>query len=176
MIKYSHFQDIPQLLEGNYRIDVPIDHIVPTLERWQRFHKLELEPEFQRVHVWSEAQRSAFAEHVLRGGKNTIIRFNCPGWRSNRKSQPSDMMTVVDGKQRLSAILGFLDDKVPAFGNLCSEFEGEFPMTAQVQFLVNDLLTEAEVLQWYLEINEGNVAHTAEELERVRVMLRKVKQ
>ncbi len=40
-------------------------------------------------------------------------------------------------------------------------------------FCVNDLQTRAEVLQWYLDLNEGGVVHTSEELNRVRAMLAK---
>lgn len=36
---------------------------------------------------------------------------------------------------------------------------------------MNDLDTQAEVLQWYLDINSGGVVHTEAELDKVRWLL-----
>ena len=42
------------------------------------------------------------------------------------------------------------------------------------EFIINDLPTRELVLKWYLQMNEGNVAHTEEELDKVRQMLSKI--
>ena len=166
---YTRFQDIPRFIEGDYRCDVSLRFLTQQLEYYRENYGLDLDPDFQRAHVWTEAQQVAFVEHVLRGGKNTVIRFNCAGW--NRKSNAGPMQ-VVDGKQRLTALLAFLANEIPAFGTYLKDFEGIMSWIGMgVQFVVNDLAKREDVLRWYLEINEGNVAHTAEELDRVREML-----
>jgi hypothetical protein len=79
---------------------------------------------------------------------------------------------LVDGKQRLEAVRSFLRDEVPVFGgHKCSQLEGRIPNSAFFYFNVNDLGTNAEVLQWYLDLNTGGVVHTTEELDKVRAML-----
>lgn len=39
---------------------------------------------------------------------------------------------------------------------------------------VNDLKTEKEVLQWYVDMNSGGTPHTNEEIERVKKMIQEI--
>lgn len=39
---------------------------------------------------------------------------------------------------------------------------------------VNDLKTEKEVLQWYVDVNSGGTPHTNEEIERVKKMIQEI--
>lgn len=41
-------------------------------------------------------------------------------------------------------------------------------------FIINDLQTEEEVLNWYLEMNSGGTVHTKEELDKVKHLLEEV--
>lgn len=169
-----NFQEIELFTRTpNYRINVGWKYLQDQLDSWnEREGELDLDPEFQRGHVWTEAQQIAFVEFVLRGGVGSLeIKFNHPGWGSTYKGT----MQLVDGKQRLTAVLKFLNNEIPAFGTYYKDFTGYLPSDAQLIFLVNDLKTEAEVLQWYLEINAGGTPHTEEELNKVRRMLKKVK-
>lgn len=36
---------------------------------------------------------------------------------------------------------------------------------------VNDLKTKREVLQWYVQMNNGGTPHSAEEIERVKKLM-----
>jgi hypothetical protein len=38
-------------------------------------------------------------------------------------------------------------------------------------FIVNDLRTRKEVLQWYLDLNTGGTIHTSDEIEKVKRLL-----
>ena len=120
--------------------------------------------------MWSQVQQEAFVEHLLRGGRNNVIRVNAVNWRSNTKEWGP--VQLVDGKQRLTATLLFTENRLRAFGTLLREFEGLPSASAFLTFIINDLPDRASVLRWYLEINEGNVAHTPAELQKVRDMLR----
>lgn len=42
-----------------------------------------------------------------------------------------------------------------------------------VRLTINDLVDRADMLKWYLEMNEGQVAHTQDELDKVRDMMKK---
>ena len=168
--KYIKFQDIPSFIEGNYRADVPLNYIERQLESYAEQPGLELDPDYQRVHVWNRVQQEAFVEHLLRGGRNNVIRFNGANWHSNTKEWGP--VQLVDGKQRLTAIRLFTQNRLRAFGTLLREREGRPPAAAALTFIINDLPDRASILRWYLEINEGNVAHTPAELQKVRDMLR----
>jgi len=129
---------------------------------------LQLCPDFQRGHVWTEAQQIAYVEYILRGGQSgRDIYFNCPGWHSGEFGE----YVCVDGLQRITALLRFVNDEIPAFGVLCSDYEDKLRMTNNIVWHVNDLQTKKEVLTWYLEMNEGGTPHTQEELDKVRRMI-----
>lgn len=164
------FKDITQYTQdGHYATDVPLDSLADFVERWTRTHNWEMVPDFQRGHVWDESRQIAFVEHLLRGGQGSnVIRLNCPGWQRNLKGT----LQTVDGLQRVTACLRFVNDEIPAFGNLCSEHEDqEVLWKYQLRFQVNDLDSRADILRWYLEINSGGIVHTDDELQRVRDLL-----
>ena len=165
---YTDFSEIPRFIEGTHVVDIPLFGIQRQLEEYQKYYGLNTEPDFQRAHVWTEDQQVAFVEHVLRGGRNTVIRWNCAGWFRDSKAGP---VQLVDGKQRLTATLDFLSNRIPAFGTKYEDYTGKLEITTGLKFMTNDLRTRAEVLQWYLEINRGNVAHTPEELSKVEMLL-----
>jgi len=133
---------------------------------------LDLDPDFQRAHVWNETQQIRFVEYLLRGGMSArVLYFNHPGWMKSFKGQ----MVIVDGKQRLEAMRKFLRDELPIFGYTRYQFSDRLHASSTVQIAINDLPTRKEVLQWYLDLNDGGVAHTSEEIDKVRKLLKKEK-
>jgi hypothetical protein len=82
-------------------------------------------------------------------------------------------MVLVDGLQRITAVLMFLHNEIPAFGVYRKEWEGRLSMTGpDFIFVVNDLPTREKVLKWYLNMNSGGTVHTEAELDKVRELLR----
>lgn len=134
---------------------------------------LNINPDFQRGHVWTKEQQTAFLEFWFRGGViNNAIYFNCPRFTSGAVS--FDKFVLVDGKQRLQAILDFLDNKIRIFGHYFKEFEDKIGVgTIRLRFCVAELATRKEILEWYISINAGGTPHTKEELNKVRALLKK---
>lgn len=171
-----HWNDIPPFTrKSNYQGDVDWDHVVRTVEDFTKEENLDFNPDYQRDHVWTEAQQRAFVEFGLRGGRSGMdIYLNCPRWMSGKHGR----MEVVDGKQRLTAVMAFCSDKLRVFpqwvkgGALCSEFQGSKRlMDGRFRFHINNLETRAEVIRWYLEMNSGGTPHTEAELNRVSALL-----
>jgi len=162
---------------GSYAVDVSWWSIDHWLEAWNEAGGADLDPPFQRGHVWTMEQRSRFIEHCLRRGKSGYdILWNCQDWQHGSSIERHPMV-LVDGKQRLTSVRMFINDEVTAFGRHLSEYDGGHdPMEPRFRMHVNDLATEAEVLQWYLDINAGGVVHTDDELDKVRRMLADVKE
>lgn len=171
------FSDIPKFTRTpSYRCSVDWSYLKESLGRWQDRKEglaaLDLNPEFQRLHVWTDAQKTAYVEYILQGGTSgREIYFNCNGWQSHYKGP----FVLVDGKQRIDAVLQFLNDNIKAFGLKCSQFEGRLPYTASFNFNVNDLPTMKEVIQWYLEMNTGGTPHTKEEIAKAQALLENCK-
>ena len=170
-MKYTKFKEIPQFTkDGGYVVDYPLDMLEDWLSRMDARSgtPLELDPDFQRGHVWNEAQQIAYVEFLLRGGKSSRdIYFNCSSWGMNYNTP----IVLVDGKQRLEACRRFMNNQIPAFGTLYKDYEDSIGMTIGLKFHVNDLKTRKEVLQWYIDLNAGGVVHTTEEITKVRKLL-----
>lgn len=75
---------------------------------------------------------------------------------------------VIDGKQRLTSLMMFMNDQVPAFGRLRSQFNGR-PRSNIIWRVTS--LDRIGVLKLYLMLNSGGTYHTTEELARVRALL-----
>lgn len=163
------FKDIPQFTrEGSYEVDFELDRIEHTIDRYKSEYNLDMDPDFQRGHVWTEEKQIAYIEFILRGGRSArVIYFNCPGWMGNFDGP----FVLVDGKQRLQAALRFVRGEIPAFGLYLSQYSDTPPHTAGFRFNINNLKTRRQVLQWYLDLNTGGVIHTTEEIEKVRRLL-----
>ena len=61
------------------------------------------------------------------------------------------------------------------FGSYFSEYVDRINITDAAMYLnVNDLKTEREVLQWYVDMNAGGTPHTSDEIEKVRKMIQEL--
>lgn len=173
-MKYTRFADIPKFIsQGNYAVDYPIDYLIKWLNEEEQEMGLQLCPDFQRGHVWTEPQQIAFVEFLLRGGKSgRDIYFNCPSWLRQVPAGAYNDYVCVDGLQRITAIRRFIRNEIRAFGSFRIEYTDN-PRILQdtLRVYVNDLKTKREVLQWYLEMNAGGTPHTDEEINRVRKMM-----
>lgn len=158
--------------QANYSTDIPLDGLESQLEHWNRpdmGNSLDLDPDFQRCHVWTEVQQIAFMEYLLRGGyAGREIYFNCSSWMAGFNTP----VELVDGKQRLQAVRRFMANEIPVFGHFYKEFDRKsFRNLNGLRFYVNNLKSRAEVLRWYLDLNTGGTPHTSKEIEKVQSML-----
>lgn len=170
--EYTRFQDIPQFTrDGNYTVNSEPEYMIENLlTDWVPNMGLQLNPDFQRAHVWTEEQQIAYIEYFLRGGKSgRELYFNHPGWMGSFRGD----FVLVDGKQRIEAFRRFFNNEIKVFGHYHEEF-GDKIRTVSHTFIVhiNDLKTREEVLTWYIEMNSGGTVHTKDEIEKVRALLR----
>ncbi len=181
-VKYTKFKDIPQRIgPGNYSVDMSFDYLVSQLTRWES-HTLEddgqpplqMNPDFQRGHVWSQEQQVAYIEFLLTGGQSgRDLYFNCPSWQLPVPEGAYNDFVCVDGLQRFSAIKAFIHDELMVFGSFFSEFEDSIRLSNTVRIHINDLKTKKEVLLWYLQMNAGGTPHSPAEINRIKEMYEK---
>lgn len=166
------FEDIkPYTKSAPYSATQPWEHFIPKIEEdWITNLGLEIDPDFQRAHVWNETQQIRYVEHILREGQSgRDLYFNHPGWMKSFKGT----FVLVDGKQRLQAVRRFMNNEIGIFGgHLFKDFEDKLTYRPSFTVHINDLKTRAEVLQWYIDLNAGGVAHTEEEINKVRELLK----
>jgi uncharacterized protein with ParB-like and HNH nuclease domain len=157
-----HWRDLPKVTSiGEYETNQSIDDLLEHLEYLQTKKNLNLSPDFQRGHVWNENQKILFIEYILKGGNiNTTIYFN----RNNIE------FIIVDGLQRLTAVIEFLNNKITVFTKYKALDINLMNLTS-LKFNINNLKTKKEVLTWYLEINENSTPHTKQELDRIKNLI-----
>lgn len=173
------YAKIPKFIQtGNYEIHLPWHMLESGLKNLGQGEGvgLDLDPPYQRGHVWTEAQQRAYVEFVIRGGNSSkTLLFNCPGWPNYRAD--AGPVELVDGKQRLTAVLRFIHNELTVFDDFLGigptrwdDLEIKRDMELRFLINVNHLNTRAEVLDWYLQLNAGGTPHTPEELDKVRRM------
>jgi len=164
-----NWNDIRQMTVANYNIHSSWDY----LEDWFKSHEklgLELNPEFQRGHVWTRKQQTKYIEWCLMSGKSgREILFNCKGWMKNWEGP----LILVDGLQRVTAVRKYMSNKIKAFGYYKKDVEGVYPRSdCYFNLYVNDLSDYNDVLQWYIDINSGGTPHKKTEIDKVKEMIK----
>lgn len=168
------FSDISQFTRsGTWQCDFDLQGLVKWIVNEQKNENLQLNPDFQRGHVWTEEQQIAFLEYFLKGGKSgTIIYFNKPDWHNSVETNAYNDFVCVDGLQRITAATRFVNNEIPVFGTFFKDFEDRPRMTHTIKINVNDLKSKKEVLQWYIDMNAGGTPHTSEEIQRIKNMIK----
>lgn len=177
------YQRIRPLVAATYEVDVGLSQVEAFLARQAEDMTamgglMELEPDFQRGHVWTQEQRVRYVESFIRGQAPNLIMFNCPGWsRGKEKGDiPSHHFQCIDGLQRLTTLRMFMKGELTVFDGLtAASLTGTpfDPKRMRIRVGVYEFCSRAELLQFYLDLNAGGTVHAQEELERVRGLLNK---
>ena len=146
-------------------------HPISDIRDWSKANRLELQPDFQRRAVWSASARIMLMDTILR-------RIPMPKiFLANTVRDGSTYRVVIDGQQRISAILDFLRDgfalnhpftgknKGKTFSELDLETQDSF-LSYQIDF--NEALkpTDEQVRKVYARVNKYTVPLTKQELRR----------
>jgi hypothetical protein len=176
-LKFENIRKFTRSASYNVTIDwFYLEQHIENHTKEERYSALDLEPDFQRAHVWDDRKRAAYVLYILRNGESARdLYFNCAGWMQDWRGP----YVCVDGKQRLEAVRRFMRNdlaiSVPELSKkqlLFKDFSDRIRSAhCYFNWHVNDLETRAEVLQWYLDMNSGGVLHTNTELGRVRALL-----
>lgn len=166
---------IRPLRTAQYEVDHQWIRFQQTLEGYDKnYGGVELNPDFQRGHVWTSEQKQLFMENVLRGVVSTsglLIQFNCPNWDTdNFVGDLPRGLQCIDGLQRITAVMDFLAGEVRPFGLTTDDLAGSSFSISGYRFRVaiHNFTWRADLLQHYLDLNTGGTPHSAEEIERVR--------
>ena len=146
-------------------------HPISDIRDWKQLERLEIKPDFQRLEVWSDAAKVMLMDTILRGIPMPKI------FVSSVIKNDQVHRTVIDGQQRISAILAFMADKFPLDKPYAGEFKGLFfsalPEEIRSAFLqyridFNEALefSEEELRETYSRLNKYSVALTKQELRR----------
>lgn len=136
------------------------------LRRQLEFDGVDISPPYQRGSVWTAEQRSAFMGHLLSGGEVLPVVI--------QRIPESETSEVLDGKQRIEACLGWLDNEVEALlpdgRNIkyadCVRLLNKWPAGLSKVHLVFRYvnLPWDERVRFYVRLNSAGTPHTPEQL------------
>ena len=146
-------------------------HPISDIRDWSEAGRLELRPAFQRRGVWSSSARIMLMDTILRDIPMPKI------FLANIVRDGSTYRIVIDGQQRISAILAFLRDDFslddPFMGEEKEKKFSELDQETQRRFLsyridFNEAIepTDAEVREVYARVNKYTEPLTKQELRR----------
>lgn len=164
---------LDKLRAGYVQFDT-VDYSLTRLEKvvFAKGDEWDLDPDYQRGHVWTEKQQQLFLGHLFEVGRMPLVFLNM----GSRESF-TERIEVLDGKQRITACLRFLRNELPAellsgrqlwFKDFDERDRRGSPRIKCAQVYLG---TRAEVLRFYLRLNAGGIIHSQAELDRVRAML-----
>lgn len=169
----------------------------PVSEDWERlveyvegtadgYAPWALNPDYQRGPVWTPEQQERFIGHCLSGG--LVPNIYVQRYESGRHAPPEYRMRdrwlnlpceVIDGQQRLRAIVAFMKGDIGAQvfhdGQWHTYFYSQMnEVERRRRYLSSSIvymdLSRPDRIRFYLRLNSG-IAHTEAELDRVRRML-----
>lgn len=170
-MKFKYIKEFPNI---HYRVNVPLDYVSKKIKEWESKESiggtLEINPDFQRGNVWTEKQQIKYMEYLLKNASSgKEIYFNHPNWMGSWEGS----FVLVDGLQRLTAVLNFLNNKIKVYNTYYKNYEDKLPISLDLIFNIATLKTREEVLQWYLDFNTGGTIHSKEEIKKVKRLLDK---
>ena len=146
-------------------------HPIADIRDWSETGRLELRPDFQRRGVWSAPARIMLMDTILSDIPMPKI------FLANSIRDDSTYRVVIDGQQRISAILDFLRDKfsldAPYKGIENGKFFSELDQKTKNRFLsyqidFNEAVnpTDEETREVYARVNKYTVPLNKQELRR----------
>jgi hypothetical protein len=139
--------------------------------QWRELSSLELTPKFQRRGVWTAAARSFFIDTLLRQMPVPPIYIRIVQSEDRKRS----VRQVIDGQQRISCVLDYLDGKLRLSRTLPGPWAGKsfegltanekqqlttYTLSSELFYGISD----SEVLQIFSRLNTYSVPLNAQEL------------
>jgi hypothetical protein len=130
---------------------------------------VDFNPSYQRGLVWTTEQKQALIKTIFDIGSIGTFAFN-------RRSYDADVLyEVIDGKQRLSALCEFYEDRWPYNGAYYSELsihDTSIFKNASTPEVVLQEATEEHKLRLFLRINRAGTPVDVEHIHKVEEMLK----
>lgn len=153
---------------------IPQTFSISDFLTWNRQRQLELQPKFQRGSVWTPQAQSFLIDTILRELPIPAVYIRT---RVDAATQAS-VREVVDGQQRLTAILAFAANKI-RMTSRSPEFAGmrynDLTQDQKDQFLSYNIstvqllnATDADVLEVFARLNSYSVKVTPAELRHAK--------
>lgn len=137
------------------------------------YRGVDLNPEYQRGHVWSLEDKVALIESIF--NRVDIGMFSFIELPFNENNPDGPIYEVLDGKQRLSAIVEFCEGRFPWRGmhwhDLNNRDKCDFERTTIAVGYTAEKITRKQKLNHFLRLNTKGRVQSEEHMDKVRKML-----
>jgi len=140
----------------------------------------DLDPDYQREHIWTEQQKIDLIDSIFRNidiGKFTIIRR--PWGNDPHKPATPLLYEVLDGKQRITAIVDYFLNrfkyKGKYFSELCPRDRGHFKHY-RISYAECEPLTQEQKYRYFLKLNTCGTPVDPNHIKKVQEMWEKEKE
>lgn len=135
---------------------------------------IDMKPEYQRGYVWNDEAKVQLIDSIYKGidiGKFVLIE--------KEKQLDDCLLEVLDGKQRISTIVDYVEDRLMYKGLLFSQIQREdrqyFMNTFRITLAMSrDTLDIKERYEYFIRLNSQGVVmdskHLAEVIERYNAL------
>lgn len=134
---------------------------------------VDFNPSFQRGLVWTQNQKEALIQTIFDMGSIGTFAFNRLPYESK-----GPLFEIIDGKQRLSALCEYYEDRWPFKGVYYSELSEHDTVTFKMASVLEVTLqeaTEETKLRLFLRINRAGTPVDVEHIRKVEEMLKNLK-
>jgi hypothetical protein len=137
---------------------------------------LDLYPKYQRDFVWTIEQKKALIDSIFNNvdiGKFAIIRR--PWGDDPHKPATPKLYEILDGKQRINAILEFLEDRYTYRGRYYSELNSRDQLhfdDYSISYAETDHLTATQKYRYFLNLNTSGTPVDPKHMEKIKEMLK----
>ena len=171
-----------------HHLNTTLNHLETTIfgtDDDEMRSKVDLNPVFQRGHVWTREQQVAYIENFLRSPQtvnktiymNDLFVYSNVDKVTDENNMVAGKIVCLDGLQRLTAALDFVHGKFNVFNGVSYDDILNSPNRTRILndcvFDINYLLlsNNKEVIDFYVDFNAGGTPHTKEEIERVKNLI-----
>jgi hypothetical protein len=132
---------------------------------------VDFNPDYQRDLVWSMAQKLSLMDSIFSNieiGKFTFILYDY-------SIKKNFYYEILDGKQRLSTILEFYEDRFSWRGKklseMCFQDAQHFTSFPIIQGEVGDI-TEQQIYRLFIKMNTSGMPQSKEHLEKIKSLIK----
>lgn len=136
------------------------------------FFGIDLNPEYQRGNVWTLEDKVSLIDSIFNDieiGRIVLMKRPSSGSRKH-------LYEMIDGKQRLTTLIEFFEDRFAYNGLKYSELnyvnKHQFNST-HIALIETDELTHEQILEFFIRVNTSGRPVDPVHLEKVKSMLKK---
>lgn len=149
----------------------PSRHSIADIRNWRSLSNLELQPDYQRRSVWAMQAKIMLIDSILE--KIPLPKI----YISSIIKKGSTHRVVIDGQQRISAILGYLDNEFPLLSPYKGLYHGKYfeDLPEKIQHNILSYMidfnefknySDEQIRKVYNRVNKYTVTLNKQELRR----------